>query len=254
MTERTAVLDNATIEGLRSLRLPAMAQGVLEQREQPDYAGLSFEERLGMLVDRELVSRENHRLQRLLKAAHLRLPASVEDLDYSRPRGLDKSAVRSLAECHWVDAHQALLVVGPTGVGKTYVSCALAQAAIRRGHSALYLRAPRLFDELAIARADGRLARLMASYARVEVLLIDDFLLRKLSADQAADLLEIVEDRAGLRSTILTSQLPIANWHEAIGDATIADAVMDRLLERTHRVELTGESMRKPETARRSRA
>lgn len=243
------MFDNATLEGLRALRLPAMADGVLEQREHPDYAGLSFEERLGMLVDRELVSRENHRLARLLKAAHLKLPAAIEDLDYKRPRGLERRVVLELAECHWVTGHQSLLVTGPTGVGKTYVACALAQAALRRGHSALYLRAPRLFDELAIARADGRLARLMASIARVEVLLVDDFLLRTLTTDQAADLLEIVEDRAGLRSTIVTSQLPVASWHEAIGDATIADAVMDRLLERSHRVELTGESMRRPEPA-----
>jgi DNA replication protein DnaC len=153
--------------------------------------------------------------------------------------------VLSSADAHFVDHHQAILIAGPTGVGKTYLACAFAHAAIRHGHSALYVRAPRMYDELAIARADGRLARLMASWARVGVLAIDDFLLRRLHPDQAADVLEVIEDRAGLRATIVSSQLPIEHWHEAIGDATIA-AVLDRLLERAHRIELHGESLRRP--------
>ncbi len=239
------MLQNTTIEGLRKLRLPAMAQGVQEQREQPGYQELSFEDRLGLLVDKELCARDNRRLERLLKAAKLKLPAMVEDLDYQRPRGLVRREILELAECHWVTTHQSLLIVGPTGVGKTYLACALAHAAIRRGHSALYVRAPRLFDELSIARADGRLVRLMSSLARTEILVVDDFLIRSLSADQAADLLEVIEDRAQLRSTILASQLPVTNWHEALGDPTIADAVMDRLLEGANRVEITGDSMRR---------
>lgn len=239
------MLENTTIEGLRRLRLHAMALGVVEQRDQLDYAELAFEDRLGLLVDVELLARDNRRLARLLQAAKLKLPAAIEDLDYSRPRGLDRQVVLQLASANWVHEHQSLLIVGPTGVGKTYLGCALAQAAIRRGHSALYLRAPRMFDELAIARADGRLARLMASWAHIDVLLIDDFLIRSLTADQASDLLEVVEDRTQLRSTIITSQLPIAHWHEALGDATIADAVLDRLLERAHRIELVGDSMRR---------
>ena len=243
------MLQNTTIEGLRKLRLPAMAQGVQEQREQPGYQELSFEDRLGLLVDKELCARDNRRLERLMKAAKLKLPAMVEDLDYQRPRGLVRRAVLELAECHWVTAHQSLLIVGPTGVGKTYLACAFAHSAIRRGHSALYVRAPRLFDELSIARADGRLARLMSNLARTEILVVDDFLIRSLSADQAADLLEVIEDRAQLRSTIITSQLPVTNWHEALGDPTIADAVMDRLLEGAHRVELTGDSMRRPDAS-----
>ncbi len=168
------MIGSTTIEGLRTLRLHAMAQGVAEQREQLDYAELSFEERLGLLVDRELLARDNRRLERLLKSAKLKLPAAIEELDYSRPRGLDRHVIRQLAESHWVNERQVVLIVGPTGVGKTFVACALAQAAIRRGHSALYLRAPRLFDELAIARADGRLARLMASWARIDVLVVDE--------------------------------------------------------------------------------
>jgi DNA replication protein DnaC len=247
------MLMNSTIEGLRTLRMHAMAEGVTEQREHLDYAELSFEERLGLLVDRELLARDNRRLERLLKSAKLRLPAAVEELDYSRPRGLERHVIRQLAESHWVHERQALLICGPTGVGKTFLACALAQAAIRHGHSALYLRAPRMFDELAIARADGRLARLMASWARVDVLLIDDFLIRPLSADQAADLLEIVEDRTQQRSTILTSQLPIANWHEALGDPTIADAVLDRLFERANRIELVGDSMRRSDAPAKAR-
>ena len=218
------MLDNATIEGLRTLRLDVMAQSLLDQREQPDYQGLGFEERLGLLVDRELAERQNRRLQRCLKSAKLRIPAVVEDVDFRRPRGLDKAQILSLADAHWVAARQTVVMVGPTGVGKTYLACALAHSAIRRGHTAFYLRAPRMFDELAIARADGRLARLMATWARVGVPVIDDFLLRPLTPDQAADLLEVIEDRAQLRATIVTSQLPVSLWHEDTGDATIADA------------------------------
>jgi DNA replication protein DnaC len=250
------MLQNATIEGLRTLKLDVMAQSLLEQREHPDYQGLGFEERLGLLVDRELAERQNRRLQRCLKSAKLRAPAVVEDVDFRRPRGLDKAQVLSLADAHWVESRQSLIIVGPTGVGKTYLACALAHSAIRQGHTAFYLRAPRMFDELTIARADGRLARLMASWSRVGVLVIDDFLLRPLNPDQAADLLEVIEDRAQLRATIVTSQLPVSLWHEALGDATIADAVLDRLLEKAHRIELTGESMRDPgpsKTPRRSR-
>jgi DNA replication protein DnaC len=241
------MLANATIEGLRALGLDVMAQGLLDQRELVEFDGLGFEERLGLLVDREVLERQNRRMTRALKSAKLRTSAAViEDLDFGRPRGLDKAQILGMADAHWVDNHHVAVVVGPTGVGKTYLACALAHSAIRHGHTALYVRAPRLFDEVAIARADGRLVRLMASWARVGVLVIDDLLIRPLSADQAADLLEVIEERAGRRSTIITSQLPIELWHEALGDATIADAVLDRLLEKAHRIELHGESLRRP--------
>lgn len=243
----THVLNHQTIEGLHALKLPAMAAGVAEQAASAAHHALSFEERLGLLVDRELAEREDRRLQRYLKAAKLRINAVVEDIDFRRRRGLERSVVLSLAESGWVRAHHNIAVVGPTGVGKTFLACALANAAIRRGHTALYLRAPRMLDELAIARVDGRFQRLTASWARIDVLVIDDFVLRPLSADQAADVLEVIEDRAGLRSTIITSQLPIAMWHEAMAEPTVADAVLDRVLAHLHRIDLVGESMRGPE-------
>ena len=238
------MLTSATIDGLKSLRLHAMAAALAEQNEQPGYAGLGFDERLGLLVDRELTDRASRRIQRSLKAARLRTPAAVEDIDFRHPRGLDRAQILTLAQAHWADNHHAIVITGPTGAGKTYLACALAHAAIRNGHTALYLRAPRMFDDLAIARADGRLARLMATWARAGVLVVDDLLLRPLTADQAADLLEVIEDRARLRATIVTSQLPVSHWHEAIGDPTIADAALDRLLENANRIELAGESMR----------
>jgi len=238
------MLDNKTVEGLYALRLPAMAAGLAEQADQAAYQGLSFEERLGLLVDKELAEREDRRVGRYLKAAKLRSGAVVEDIDFRRQRGLDRASVLGLATASWVKAHHSVAIVGPTGVGKTFVACALANAAIRRGHSALYLRGPRMLDDLAIARADGRFARMLATWARTDVLVIDDYLLRPLSADQAADTLEVIEDRAGLRSTVFTSQLPIAMWHAAIGEPTLADALMDRTLQNLHRIELQGESMR----------
>jgi len=239
------VLTNATLDGLQALRLPGMARGLLEQREHPNYAALGFEERLAMLVDRELTERRNRKLERMLKAARLRCPATIEGIDFGRHRGLERAQILSLAESHWVDAHHSLVIVGATGLGKTYLACALANAAIRRGHTAIYLRGPRLLDDVAIARADGRLVRLLASWARVDVLCVDDFLIRPLSPDQAADVLEVIEDRVQLRSTIVTSQLPIAMWHEALGEPTVADGILDRLLENVHRIELHGESMRR---------
>lgn len=239
------MLTNATLDGLHTLRLPGMVRGLVEQREHPDYAALGFEERLAMLVDRELTERRNRKLERALKAARLRFPATVEGIDFGRHRGLERAQILSLAESHWVDAHHGLVIVGATGLGKTYVACALANGAIRRGHTALYLRAPRLLDDIAIARAEGRLMRLLASWARVDVLLIDDFLIRPLSPDQAADMLEVIEDRGQLRSTIVTSQLPVPMWHEALGEPTVADGILDRLLENVHRIELRGESMRR---------
>ena len=239
------MLTTPTLDKLNALNLMGMARAFSEQIERADYQTLTFEERLGMLVDREAQDRENRRLHRYLKAARLRSQASVEDLDFRRPRGLDRPAVLSLAESHWVTAHRNLLVVGPTGAGKTYIACALAQAAIRQGHTALYLRAPRMLQDLGLARADGRLPRLMTAWAKVGVLVIDDLALRPLTPEQAADLLEVIEDRYQLRSTIVTSQLPVSEWHDALGQPIIADAILDRLVHNAHRIELRGDSLRR---------
>jgi DNA replication protein DnaC len=233
-----------TTEGLVALRLDAMASELEHQRASPQFHDLSFEERLAMLVHSELSQRENKRLTRMLKSAKLRHRAVVEEIDFRSSRGLKKSQVLSLAQSDWVDRHHNLAIMGATGVGKTFLACALANSAIRHGHSALYLRAPRMLDELAVARGDGRLTRLMAAWSRVEVLVIDDFLIRPLTLEQTADTLEVIEDRAGLRSTIITSQLPVAHWHEGLGDETIADALLDRLSQNLHRIEVKGDSMR----------
>jgi DNA replication protein DnaC len=242
--KETSMLHTHTTDALLNLRLEGMANALDEQRSSANYHALSFEDRLAMLVDREVGDRENRRLTRLLKLAKLRNNAVIEDVDFRVSRGLERSQVLALAESSWVAQHHSVAIVGPTGVGKTFLGCALANSAIRRGYSALYLRAPRMLEDLVIARADGRLAKLMSSWARVDVLLIDDFLIRPLSSDQAADTLEVIEDRAQRRATIITSQLPVAHWHEAMGDETLADAMLDRLSHNLHRVELRGESLR----------
>ena len=241
------MLINATLEKLQAMSLGGMARALEEQLASPGHAELGFEERLGLLIDREQQDRENRRLARRLRAAKLRSDAVIEDVDFRVPRGLDRSTVLSLAQSHWVEAHRNVLVTGPTGVGKTFLACALAQAAIRRGHTALYLRLPRLLDELVLARADGRLPKLMAAWARVSVLVLDDLGLQPVPPARAADLLEVIEDRSGLRSTIVTSQLPVKHWHETLGEPTVADAILDRLVHDAYRLELRGGSMRRGE-------
>jgi DNA replication protein DnaC len=247
------MLNNAMIEGLLELKLDTMAMAIRDQRANPDYLDLPFEDRLGLLVDIEIQERQNRKRRRLTAAAKLRASASIEDIDFRHKRGLDKSKMLSLASASWVREHHNIVLVGASGLGKTYLACALVDAAIRQGHSALYLRAPRLFEDLDIARGDGRYKRQLASLARLDVLVIDDLFLRPLHPDHAADLLEVIEDRHQVRSTILASQLPVADWHDAIGDGTMADAVLDRVLHREHRIELHGESMRTPEPPDRRR-
>jgi len=243
------MLTEETMEKLKNLRLDALAAAWAEQQKNPDSASLSFDERLGLLVDAEYLYRENRRLARLLKEAKLRLgQACIENIDYGPKRELDKAVVRQLATCRWVHEHHAVLITGAAGTGKTYLACALAQHACRRGHSALYRRASRLFDEMAVARADGTFARLLAKIARVDVLIIDDWGLATPREAERNDLLEILEDRCGNRATIMTSQVDPKHWHQLLGEPTVADAIVDRILHRAHKIALKGPSKRKDDT------
>jgi len=239
------MLIQQTIERLHEMRLKGMAQALVAQSQQPDVLALSFEERLSLLVDQEWTYRRDRRLRRLLKEAKLRLPACIEDIDYRHPRGLDRAVIRSLANCEWIAAHQNVLITGPTGVGKTFIACALANAACRHGFSARYYRVPRLLSELAMAKGDGSYPRLMNKLAKTHLLVLDDWGLMPLSAADARDLLEIIDDRSQTRSTIIASQLPIDHWHATIADPSLADALLDRLIHNAHKLILKGESMRK---------
>jgi len=222
-----------------------MGKALEEQFLMPELEALSFEERLGLLVDREFTERDNRRLQTRLRKAKLRQQAAIEDIDYRYPRGLDKALMSSLATCQWVKDHHNVLLTGPTGVGKTWLACALAHKACRQGYSAHYLRLPRLWQELPIAKGDGRYPKLLASLAKIELLVLDDFGLSPLTEEQRRDLLEILEDRHGTRATLLTSQLPLEHWHEVIGNPTFADAILDRLIHNAYKIALKGDSMRK---------
>ena len=238
------MLNNQTITTLSDLGLLGMLEALREQLESVQYQELSFEERLGMLVDREVAQREAKRLIARLRFAKLRHPASVEDIDFRTPRGLERSVIMGLSSSHWVDAHQNILLTGPAGIGKSYIGCALAHSGIRSGHSALYRRAPALFADVSIARGDGRYLKLLQGLARVEILVIDDFALTQLSGSEPSDLLEVLDDRSERKSTIVTSQLPVDSWHQTLGDPTISDAVMDRLLHNSHIIQMKGASMR----------
>ncbi len=242
------MLNHPTLEKLTELRLIGMKEALCEQQGMPDIEQLNFEERLGLLVDRELTAREDRRLKTRLRNARLRQQAAIEDLDYRHPRGLDKSLMRDLASCQWIKQHLNLLITGPTGVGKTWISCALAHKACRSGFSAQYHRLSRLFDELSYAHLDGRYPQLMKKLARTDVLLLDDWGLAKLTAPQRRDLLEVLDDRHNRRSTLITSQLPVEHWHKIIGDPMLADAILDRLVHNAYRIQLKGESMRKLST------
>ena len=239
------MLTHPTLNRLVTLGLTGMAKAFDEQQRQPDIAALGFEERFALLVDREATERENKRLVNRLRFAKLRQNAVVEDIDMTALRGLDKVLFQKLVASEWIERHQNLLIVGPTGIGKSWIACALGHKACRDNHSVIYRRLPRLFDALALARGDGQHARLLKMLARVELLILDDWGLAPMLADQRRDMLEIMEDRHGRGSTIVTSQLPVEHWHEIIADPTIADAILDRLVHNAHRLTLKGESLRK---------
>ena len=239
------MLTHPTFERLSALGLAGMAKAFEEQRRCPDLDALSFEQRLGLLVDREAAERETKRLTTRLKFASLRQNACVEDINLRTPRGLDRAVFARLAAGEWINRHENLLITGAAGLGKSWIACALGHKACRDNHSVLYHRVPRLFEALALARGDGRYGRLLKSLSRVEVLILDDWGLSVLTGSERRDLLEIIDDRHGRTSTIVTSQIPVEHWHETIGDPTLADAILDRIVHNAHRLQLVGESMRK---------
>jgi DNA replication protein DnaC len=239
------MLNQQTIEKLNALKLHGMADAFHTQLETIDTAQLSFEERFALLVDQQWLWKENRALARRLRCAHLKERGVMEDIDYQHPRGLDRKLIRTLATSEWVRQHQHLLLIGPTGIGKSWLGCALAQKACRDGFSVLHKRTPELFRELAVAHADGSIGRLLVRLSRIDVLLLDDFAMAPLKDTERRDFLEICDDRYQRRSLILTSQMPLAHWHEQIGDPTVADSILDRLVHNAHRIELKGESMRK---------
>lgn len=239
------MLTHPTLAKLEALRLFGMLRALNDQLQMPECASLTFEERLGLLVDREATDRENQRLAARLKRARLRQPAAPEDVDFRHPRGLDRAQFLSLCSCQWLKHRDNLLITGPTGVGKTYLACALAQKACREGYTAHYTRTGRLLGELIMARADGTYPRRLSALGRLDLLVLDDWGLTPLSDEGRRDLLEILDDRYDRRSTLVASQLPVENWHEALADPTLADAILDRLVHNAYRIALHGESMRK---------
>ena len=239
------MLTHPTVDKRQQLRCAGMARALTEQLASTEVDALSFEERLGLLVDRELTERHSRQLTNRLRRARLKHDACIEDIDFRHPRGLDRQLVLSLADGRWVREHLNVLICGPTGVGKSWIACALAHSACRNGHSALYLRVSRLLSALAIARADGRYPKLLESLAKTDVLVIDDWGLAPFSAENRHDLLELLEDRHAVRSTVVTSQLPVDKWHDVVGDPTLADAILDRLVHNAYKLELKGDSMRK---------
>lgn len=239
------MLNHPTLDKLHELRLTGMARAWHEQLQSTAYDTLPFDERFAFLVEREYEERNNRRLKMRLAKAHLRLDAAIEDIDYRTNRGLDKRLVLALAGCRWVRETQNCIITGPTGAGKTYLACALGNKACREGFSVHYARAPRLLGELTLARADGRYPKLMTRLAKIDLLILDDWATALLTDENRRDMLEIMEDRYQRKATLVAAQLPLEHWHDAIGDPTLADAILDRLVHNAHKIAIKGESMRK---------
>lgn len=239
------MLTHPTLEKLSSLKLTGMLEALEQQMQSKEIKDLSFEERLAMLLDAQDSYQRNQRFVRRLRDANLRQSACIEDVDFKHQRCLDKGQLLDLASGRWIQEHNNVLISGSTGIGKTYLACALAQMCCREGRRAFYLRLPRLLQELSIARADGRYIRLLASWARMDLLVIDDFGLSTLSSESTRDLLEVLDDRYNISSTLVSSQLPVDDWHKTMEDPTLADAVLDRLIHNAYKIELNGESIRK---------
>jgi DNA replication protein DnaC len=240
------MLNTPTLDKLRDLKLKGMITGLEEQMASSKCDSLSFEERLGMLVDVELATRENRRLKTRLAQAKLRMQACVEDIDYSSSRqGLDRSLIQSLHDCNWIKKGLNMIITGPTGIGKSYLACAFAHRACLMGYKTRYFRASKLFGELQLVAADGRYPKFMNSLSKLHLIVIDDWGLVKLNDQAQGDLLEIVEERYGIHSTIIAGQMPVDHWHEIIGNPTLADAILDRVVHSAYRINLDGDSMRK---------
>lgn len=239
------MLTHPSLNQLHQLGLNGMARAFVALASNPDSSALTHAEWLGLLLDHELTDRQDRRLKARLRTARLRQQASIEDVDYRTPRGLDRALFQTLAGGRWIEAAQNLIIEGPTGVGKSWLACALAHQACRDNHSVLYQRVPRLFADLALGRGDGRHPRLLRALGKVKLLILDDWGLEPLGPEQRRDLLDIVEDRYGRGSTLITSQLPVDRWHDVIGDPTLADAILDRLVHNAHRLQLRGESLRR---------
>jgi len=239
------MLSNPTLEKMKELNLLGMAKAFEDQLKTESYKKLSFEERLAYLIEMESLCRDNRKLASRLKNAKLRHGACIEDIDFTDGRKLDKNLILSLSKCKWIKEHRNVLITGVTGVGKSYIACALAHKACLEGYTALYMRVPKLFSELAVARGDGRYPKIIMALSKIDILIIDDWGLSKLNENERKDFLEIIEDRYELRSTIITGQVPVKKWHELIGEPTFADAILDRLIHNSYRIELSGESMRK---------
>jgi DNA replication protein DnaC len=238
------MLINQTMEKLKSLRLHGMASCLLSQAGEPSAAGLSFEERLGLLVDYEFTYRDNKRLQKLLKDARLKIDACLEDIDYRPSRMLDRSLVNNLKNCQWVELNQNILISGPTGTGKTYLACAFGSEACRRGFKTRYVRLTRLLQELSMARGEGNIMKFLDKLQKTDLLILDDWGHKKLTPPECRDLLEVIDDRSKC-STIVASQLPLEKWHSSLEDPTMADAILDRLIHNAHKFFIAGDSMRK---------